>query len=294
MAQKRSENVRQLLGEIISLHTSPEGFQWLTEKAHSAAQFHNSFVAIPRKTGKKIIHLTENQQRDLEAARPGFTIEGWTTDRVSRVWFLLHADNSRTENYISTIEKLFPSAEVNELIALYSSLPVLDFSESWTARCAEGIRSNIGDVLTAIMCYNPYPSENLDEASWNQLVLKAFFTEKPIHTIIGIDSRANEKLARTLSDYAHERWAAHRNVNPQLWRLVGKFIDKEFFEDIKKLSVSDSEIEKEAAALACYDSTYAPAKELLNRNKNIQSAIGSGELTWNSLAEKTTDYVLQQ
>ena len=77
------------------------------------------------------------------------------------------------------------------------------------------------------MCNNPYPAENLNEAAWNQMVLKAFFTEKPIDQIIGLDERANERLARTLSDYAHERWAAHRSVNPLLWRCVAPFINEQ-------------------------------------------------------------------
>jgi hypothetical protein len=97
----------------------------------------------------------------------------------------------------------------------------------------------------------------------------------------------------TLSDYAHERWAAHRSVHPQLWRCVGKFIDRQLFPDIKKLWDSNNIIEREAAALACSDSGYAPAKELLNSDERMQAAISSGELTWNTLAEKTADYVLQ-
>jgi hypothetical protein len=293
MAQKQFEQVKKLVEEILIQHLSPESFEWLQQKTHSAAQFAAAFAAIPRKTGKKVISLSGKQEKDLSAVRSGFQVNGWTTDRLARVWLLLNLDSSEKNNYIQTIENLFPAAEVNELTALYSALPVLEYPESWATRCSEGIRNNIADVLLAIMCNNPYPSENLNEAAWNQLVLKAFFTEKPIHEIIGLDTRANEKLARTLSDYAHERWAAHRSVNPQLWRCIGKFIDESLFADIKKLSASDNEIEKEAAALAAHDSKYLPAKELLNTNKNIQSAINSGELTWDKLAEKTSDYVLQ-
>ena len=63
---------------------------------------------------------------------------------------------------------------MNELVALYSALPLLAYPEAWVHRCTEGIRSNIGPVLEAIMIANPYPSENLSEAAWNQVVLKAF------------------------------------------------------------------------------------------------------------------------
>ena len=287
MAQQQAGQLKKLLEEVIGLHLTPEAYGWLKEKASVAAAFSAVFVSIPRKTGKKIIQLTEEQDKNIKAARPGLEISGWTIDRLARVWLLLNLDATAKDGYFKTIENLFPAAEVNEQIALYAALPVLDYPEIWVGRCAEGIRSNIGDVLLAIMCNNPYPSENLGEAAWNQMVLKAFFTEKPIREITGIDKRANERLAKTLSDYAHERWAAHRSVNPQLWRGIGKFMNQELFADIEKLSASEKETEKQAAALACHDSNYPPAKELLSRNKNFQSAIFSGELTWNTLAEKT-------
>ena len=180
----------------------------------------------------------------------------------------------------------FLAAEMNELVALYSALPLLAYPERWSKRCADGIRSNIGDVLQAIMCNNPYPSEQLEEKAWNQLVLKAFFTEKPIFEIIGLDERANGELANILSDYAHERWAAGRTINPLLWRCVGKFINASIFPDIQRIANSENEKEREAAALACCNSNYEPAKKLLDTMPLIKSAIEKGELTWQTLADK--------
>jgi hypothetical protein len=124
------------------------------------------------------------------------------------------------------------------------------------------------------------------------MVLKAFFTEKPVEEIIGLDERSNERLAKTLSDYAHERWAAHRQVSPLLWRCVGPFINEQLLSDIEKLSASGNQLEKEAAALAVYHSSYAPAKKLLS--ENLKREIDNKKLTWKILAEKTNEYVLQQ
>jgi len=112
---------------------------------------------------------------------------------------------------------------MNELVALYSSLPVLAYPEEWKMLCADGIRSNIATVLEAIMLDNPYPAAYLDEAAWNQMVLKAFFTEKDIDRIVGLNQRNNKQLAATLFDYAQERIAADREVNNKLWSLVEKF-----------------------------------------------------------------------
>jgi hypothetical protein len=94
-----------------------------------------------------------------------------------------------------------------------------------------------------------------------------------------------------LSDYAHERWAAHRSVNPQLWRCVGPFISQETFPDIQKIAASPDPIEREAAALACAESTFPGAKELIP--VNLKKAIDNGTLSWGTLAKKINDYVLQ-
>jgi hypothetical protein len=142
------------------------------------------------------------------------------------------------------------------------------------------------------MCNNPYPSENLNDAAWNQLVLKAFFTDKAINDIIGLDERNNMQLAQTLSDYAHERWAAHRSVNPLLWRCIGPFINEDLLVDVRKLLSSSNQAEKKAAVLAIYSSGYEPAKKYLSPEEKRD--IEEGRLTWKFVEEKSKEYVLQQ
>jgi hypothetical protein len=281
--------LQQLLGSIIQRHVFPDTWNWIAERktaAISSSAFNTAFAAMPRKTGKALIQITEEEKKLLQRLRPGLNINNWSIDRLARVWLLLHIDPSDEEKYFQSIDHLFLAAEMNELVALYSALPLLSYPERWRKRCADGIRSNIGDVLQAIMCNNPYPSEQLDEKAWNQLVLKAFFTEKPVGEISGLDERANQELASILSDYAHERWAAGRAINPLLWRCVGKFINASFFPDIQRIADSENEREREAAALACYDSNYEPAKKLLDTMPSIKLAIEKAELTWQTLAHK--------
>jgi hypothetical protein len=289
------EHLREAFSAIIQQNIPPDSYAWLNEKislSDNTSQLNTLFAALPRKTGKAAVKLSKDQTNTISKIRKNLTVENWTIDRIARVWLLMHAGSSDQEKYFRNIENLFLAAEVNELVALYSALPIFAYPEKWTARCSEGIRSNIADVLNAIMCNNPYPSENLNEAAWNQLVLKAFFTAKPVNEIIGLDERANEKLARTLSDYAHERWAAHRSLNPLLWRCVAPFIDEHILPDIEKLISSDNVIDHEAAALTIHQSNFAPAKKLLS--DKYRSDIENGILSWKTLAEKTNDYVLQQ
>ncbi len=282
------EQLSKAIAEVVSQNVSAEVWNWLKENTDQAniGKFNRAFAAIPSKTGKASISITKDQQQQITSLLPGFTIEGWPVDRLSRVWLLMQLDTADQQKYVRSIETLFLTADVNEQEALYASLPVLAYSDLWVRRCAEGIRSNIGTVLQAIMCDNPYPSVHLDDKAWNQLVLKAFFTEKPVYKIIGFDKRNNKELADTLIDTAHERWAAGRPINPQLWRSVGRFIDEKNFEDIIKVFQSNSELEQEAAALACNDSNYTPAKELLQSHSNLADDIRNEKLSWQILGEK--------
>jgi hypothetical protein len=279
------------LGDCIALRVSADAWSWLEEKAtqisnnDTAQHFMVAFAATTRKTGKQPVSLSETEIAEIQQIRPRLTIQHWAIDRLCRVWLLMHLDAADQHKYVRTIENLFPTAEMNEQVALYSALPVLAYPALWRGRCAEGIRSNIADVLESIMCNNPYPSENLDEAAWNQLVLKAIFTEKPINQILNLDERANQSLANTLSDYAHERWAAHRQVHPLLWRCVGNFINEKIFPDIMRIAFSEHAVEREAAALACARSTYIPVVELVEKRAELSEIVKSG-MTWEDLAKK--------
>lgn len=282
--------MQSTLATYIRRQLPADAWTWLEERAQLVAKNENTqhfavgFSAMPRKTGKQVPAIGEEDEITVQSIRPGLTIRHWPIDRLSRVWLMLHLDASDRDRYIRTIEDLFPTAEMAEQVALYSALPVLAYPAAWRARCAEGIRSNIADVLESIMCDNPYPAEHLDEPAWNQLVLKAIFTEKPIHRIIGLDARANQTLANTLSDYAHERWAAHRPVLPMLWRCVGNFINDRIFPDIQRIAYSEITTEREAAALACSQSTYLPARALA-QTPGLSAILKSG-VTWQTLAKK--------
>ncbi len=274
---------------IIKQNAVPDVFHWLEEKAiliseeKPGTQLNLAFAAVPRKTGRHFIKIAENERKVIEGVHTGLSFDDWTIDRLSRLWLLMQANASEKQAYCNKIENLFKAAEMYELAALYSSLYFFEYPQEWKRQCAEGIRSNIGFVLEAIMYNNPYPFKYLSDLAWNQLVLKAFFTEKDVNRIIGLDERANKELAWILIDYANERWAAHRSVNPQLWRLVGKFIDESNFKNIEKAFASSDKKEKKAAALACFHSNYQAAKNLLNSEPDLKSAILENKLNWKTL-----------
>jgi hypothetical protein len=289
MTGSEYQELRDILGKVIKKHTTPEGFNWLEGQAkllletRDIGKFNSAFVMMPRKTGKMPIYLAQEEHNAIQTKRDGLEFQGWTCDRLARVWLLMHLPAGIQSEYVQWIETLFLNAEMNELIALYSALPVLAYPEAWRKRCAEGIRSNIGQVLESIMCNNPYPGEQLDEAAWNQLVLKAIFTEKPLLQIQRLNERANDSLAHSISWFAHERWAAGRQVNPLVWICVVNFVDAGIFTDIQRLAWSTSSAERKAAALVCSQSTFEEAKTFLEKNAELKSLITKEDISWYTL-----------
>jgi len=105
-----------------------------------------------------------------------------------------------------------------------------------------------------------------------------------VNRIIGLDERDNRTLAYILSDYAHERWAAGRKVDPLLWRLTGRFVDERLFADLQKVFQQGEPEERAAAALALHQSEYLPAKQLLENAPDIKAAVDKKELSWDHLS----------
>jgi hypothetical protein len=278
--------LRILITEVSRANLGSETWSWLSENLSSddPRQINTAFAVMPRKTGKSIVQISQDMIKKIDHVKPGFTIENWTLDKLGRLCLLLHLDPSDQKKYFKTIENLFLAAEVSELVALYSFLPVFAWPDLWKLRCAEGIRSNIGLVLEAIMYHNPYPEKYLDEKAWNQLILKAFFTDKDINQIPGIDERSNSELALTLKDYAYERWAAGRKINPFLWRFTTKFLDEGLVDDLKKVLSEGTLREKQAAALTLVDSGLSSASELMKSYPEFLQAIKNNQLSWANLA----------
>lgn len=221
------EGLTPFLGAVLRKYTTSGQWDWATEQINKPQpQLTTAFVVATTKIGKETVQLSEEEHVALQALRSGLTIQNWTCSHLFRVWLLLHIDVTDKQRYTQLIERLFRVADLNELVALYSALPLLAYPDSWRMRCAEGVRSNMGDVLRAVICNNPYPSEELQESAWNQLVLKAFFVDLPVEQIIGIHERANARLAETLADYVAERKSAGRDVHPKIYELMSGFVEE--------------------------------------------------------------------
>lgn len=213
---------RLLLSLIQQQPSAGKAVDYLTQQVDAfqanpqTATFYRVFTAIPRFVPKQFVEVPDAMRLAVEQLRSGFTVAGWTLDRLARVWWLLQLPADDQTAYVNSITQLFKAAELNELVALYSALPVLAYPEAWRFQATEGVRNNIADVQSAIMLHNPYPADYFDEAAWNQMILKAFFTDKDVTRIIGLTERKNARLSQTLVDYAAERRAAGRSLPPNI------------------------------------------------------------------------------
>jgi hypothetical protein len=206
--------------------------QWLTTKQQAPLPgLLAAFVAAPRFVKRRNVPGKPN----------------WTMDQLARVLLLQTLCETYPAEATRAVETLFDTAEMQELAALYSALPLLPQPGHWLLRATDAVRSNMGPVFEAIAFENTYPAAHFSEAAWNQLVLKCIFNDKPISRIVGLHERANDALAQHLSDLAHERWAAGRHVPAEAWLLVRKFVTETIRQDLLHLRQSDREEDREIA-----------------------------------------------
>ncbi|NEM99153.1 EboA domain-containing protein [Pontibacter burrus] len=286
------QRIIAFLEKLLATQATPEALNWLLEKkqlvqaSETGKELYLPFSATPRYVGKAPLNSTLEELEQANQLRKGFNPGNWTTDQIARTILLLCLPSENADNYSKTILKLFGNADMGELVALYAALPLLPHPEKFVYQATEGIRTNMGNVYEAIALNNPYPAENFTEAAWNQMVLKTIFTGKSLNKIYGLDERSNPELARMLSDYAHERWAAGRTVTPELWRPVGPHINQTIVSDIKRIFTSENEVEQEAAALACSQSNYPEAQALLEEHPLLKHKIAEGQLDWSQISQK--------
>lgn len=216
-------HLQQHIAHSLQSQLSASAWQWLAQSAEAIAAgapraLLTAFARAPRKTSPSFVVTQE-----LPANEAGLQVHGWDSVRLVRVYLLMHIASDDREAYLQHLGDLFTYADMDEAVALYSALPVLAWPEAWVHQCTEGLRSNIGYVHDALMQANPWPARHLPESAWNQLVLKAFFNEKDMSRVIGLEARNNAALVASLTDYRAERQAAGRPVHPLIEQLIADF-----------------------------------------------------------------------
>lgn len=280
----------KLLHSWLSRQLAEPALGWLAQKRSvlSADIFRarDLYVAIgmvPRKLGKAPLALESADFAAAEQARTGWNPAGLTTDEAARLLLLLTAHRHGAP-FHAAFEEMWSTADVGELVAFNKGLPLYPDPQNVLWRATNGCRTSIDSVFEAIAHRNPYPTEYFDEVAWNQMCLKALFCGLPLHPVYRLDSRHNGPLARMMTDYAYERWAAHRPVHYELWRCVGTYPDARCLKGLARALEEGDDLTRGAVALSVSTSTVTEAKALLQTAPELANRIESNTLTWASLA----------
>jgi hypothetical protein len=277
-----------LLDSWLQRQLSGDASAWLREALSQLAidssdrAFYKLFGFVPRKVGKNDVLLAPADLQQAGAARSGWDPHLWSVDQAARVLLLLRSQ-SDPQKVFARAEQLFVTADVGELVALYRGLPIYPQPQLYVKRAAEGIRTNIRPVFEAVAHFSPFPREQFDDLAWNQMVLKALFIGTPLWPIQGLDERANPTLATMLVNYAHERWAAHRTVSPELWRCVGPFADEAVLSDLQRVLESEDQREHQAAALAIAACPHPWAKEIMAVENKLGRDADVSHMNWEQI-----------
>lgn len=282
------QNVGSKLLKILEDNVSEENKAWLLSKikniveTESTKDLYLTYSLIPTKI-KTTDQLSFPEDSDGLGGYLG--LQDANLQQIARIYLLFKVLEAKEEFFKSKVANIIEVADKSELETFLKFLVLLPNPENYKAQAVEALRTNISTVFDAIALNNPYPALYFNEQQWNQMYLKAAFMQQDLTAIEQVDKRANQELARIISDYAHERWAASREIDPHFWRPVSNYMDQGLFQDMKKLLASNNLAEKRAAALCCYNSNLPEAKDLLEPFPDLEKGIQEGSITWELIKE---------
>lgn len=264
--------------------------RWLAERLDLVSQPFDSralyiaFGMMPRKLGKSELGLTAAELAQAQALRTGWRPDLWSLADTGRVLLLLTAAEHDATAFPNRLTELIRNADIGESISLYRGLAVYPHAADLIEQAAEGVRSSMQVVFDAVALDNPYPREHFDQPRWNQMVLKALFVGSPLNRIQGLDESTNAELALMLRNFLKERWAAGRQVSPEIWRCLGPHADAGMLEELHKTLQHEDPLQRWAAALALSSNPLPQAAECLASQPELASQIQRGRLTWPRLS----------
>ena len=275
----------QLLG--ILEHNVLEGErEWLLLKLKqiigekSTRDLYMTYSLIPSKITLTTSLSLQLADADLKAY---LKLQEANIQQISRIYLLVRVLEENSEFFTPKVANIIQVADTGELETFLKFLVLLPNPEEYKNQAVEALRTNIATVFNAITMHNPYPALYFNDQQWNQMYLKAAFMQQDLRGILSVDERANKDLARIISDYAHERWAASRDIDPYFWRPAAAFLEDGLLPDMERLFKSDNVLERKVASLCCVASESKQAKSLLLKHPEFVSQIESGELSWENL-----------
>lgn len=117
-------------------------------------------------------------------------------------------------------EDCFRHGDNGERRAVLRCLSLFAEPGRYVELAAQACRSSVQTVFEALACENPFPAATMPELLFNQMILKALFTEVPLGRVMGLEARVTPELSRMAEGYASERRAAGRSVPSDIGKLI--------------------------------------------------------------------------
>jgi len=183
-----------------------------------------------------------------QKVRAGWDPQAWNLLEAARVSLVLSHPDLLNDDFSERFSKWFTYADEGELCAYYRAIPLLPNPQRFVWRAAEGCRTNMKSVFMAVTCDSPFPSQYFDDIAWNQLVVKALFTETPLYRVYGLDARLSTTLAHMVLDYMDERSSAGRDIPLDAWLCLGLYSDVRVDNAIQ-IALKSSSLKNRCAAI---------------------------------------------
>lgn len=282
------KNSSLCLYQITQGNAKEENSKWLQSKIDvivlqkSAKDLYLTYSLVGSK-------FSSNNNLNLEVDDKGLKsyleLHNADLQQIARMYLLTKVLESDQDFFKDKVANIIQVADTRELETFLKFLVLLPNAENYKFVAVEALRTNIVTVFDAISAHNPYPALYFNDQQWNQMYLKAVFIERDLTTFYSVDKKANKDLARIISDYAHERWAAGREIDPYFWRPVSKFIEGALVDDMQRLFSSTNILENKVAALCCYNSGNTAVKKMLEGYPSLLQQLEENKLTWDTLKD---------
>jgi hypothetical protein len=178
--------------------------------------FFGYFAGVGRRTRELDFNPSAAERAELQELGI-IAPEVFTLGTLARVALLaLGCTALDPHDHVSLLKEAYAKGDNGERIAVLRALSLLPDPRRFIDIAAEGCRTHVQDVFEAIACDNPYPEQYFPDTSFNQLVIKALFTDVPLARMRGLKTRKNPELYRMARDYEAERRAASRSVSSDL------------------------------------------------------------------------------
>jgi len=227
-----TNTILAVLNEFITSRLDPKalGFVQATQQEISAGVTDARFTALISLTSRHIPRQLL-MPSGAECAKTQKTVKGWyphdwTLLETVRVSLILSHNGLLDGDFGERFTRWFNYADEGELCAFYRAIPLLPEPRRFVWRAAEGCRTNMKSVFMAVACDSSFPWQYFDDIAWNQLVVKALFTESPLWRIYGLDQRLSTTLAQMVLDYMDERSSAGRDIPVDAWLCLGLHKDE--------------------------------------------------------------------